>query len=89
MTHRPLLRDVHRNIAYGKPLLRGWLHLLWFEASLVVGTLALVRAQRRPGHRDLDLCRSGERHVRNERPVPPGELATTVGAAAYNAPITR
>jgi hemolysin III len=44
VTHRPLLHDVHRNIAYGKPLLRGWLHLLWFEASLVVGTLALVRA---------------------------------------------
>jgi hemolysin III len=35
----PLLHD-----AYAKPLLRGWLHLLWFEASLVIGTLALVRA---------------------------------------------
>jgi hemolysin III len=27
-----------------KPLLRGWLHLVWFEASLVAGTLALARA---------------------------------------------
>lgn len=26
-----------------KPLLRGWLHLVWFEVSLVCGTLALVR----------------------------------------------
>ena len=27
-----------------KPLLRGWLHLISFEASLVLGTLALVNA---------------------------------------------
>lgn len=27
-----------------KPLLRGWLHLIAFEASLVLGTLALARA---------------------------------------------
>jgi hemolysin III len=27
-----------------KPLLRGWMHLVWFEASLVLGTLALVHA---------------------------------------------
>ena len=40
----PLLHDSRRNLAYAKPLLRGWLHLLWFEASLVVGTLVLVRA---------------------------------------------
>jgi hemolysin III len=30
--------------APAKPLLRGWLHLIWFEASLVLGTLALVHA---------------------------------------------
>jgi hemolysin III len=30
--------------APAKPLLRGWLHLIWFAASLVVGTLALVHA---------------------------------------------
>ena len=27
-----------------KPLLRGWMHLAWFEASLVIGTLVVVRA---------------------------------------------
>jgi hemolysin III len=42
--NRPLLHDARRDLAYAKPLLRGWLHLLWFEASLVVGTLALMRA---------------------------------------------
>jgi hemolysin III len=30
-----------------KPLLRGWLHLIWFEASLVLGTLALAHAHGR------------------------------------------
>jgi hemolysin III len=40
-----LLYDARRGLAYAKPALRGWLHLLWFEASLVVGTLVLVRAQ--------------------------------------------
>jgi hemolysin III len=38
------LYDAQRNIFYCKPVLRGWLHLLWFEASLVFGTLLLVRA---------------------------------------------
>jgi hemolysin III len=33
-----------RGAPHPKPLLRGWLHLAWFEASLVLGTLALVRA---------------------------------------------
>jgi hemolysin III len=32
-----------------KPLLRGWMHLLWFEASLVVGTILLLRVA--PEHR--------------------------------------
>lgn len=31
-------------LAPAKPLLRGWLHLISFEASLVLGTLALARA---------------------------------------------
>jgi hemolysin III len=34
---------VGRGAAMGKPLLRGWLHLVWFEASLVLGTLVLAR----------------------------------------------
>jgi hemolysin III len=37
------LYDVRRGVYYTKPLLRGWLHLLWFEASLVLGTLLLAR----------------------------------------------
>jgi hemolysin III len=32
-----------RDIQCPKPVLRGWMHLAWFEASLVLGPLALVR----------------------------------------------
>jgi hemolysin III len=28
-----------------KPLLRGWMHLIWFEALLVLGTLAIAHAR--------------------------------------------
>jgi hemolysin III len=38
------LYDSRRGVFYAKPVLRGWLHLLWFEASLVLGTLLLARA---------------------------------------------
>jgi hemolysin III len=38
------LYDARRGVYYTKPALRGWLHLLWFEASLILGTLLLVRA---------------------------------------------
>jgi hemolysin III len=38
------LYDARRGVYYTKPLLRGWLHLLWFELSLVLGTLLLVHA---------------------------------------------
>jgi hemolysin III len=38
------LYDARRGVYYTKPVLRGWLHLLWFEASLVLGTLLLARA---------------------------------------------
>lgn len=37
------LYDGRRDAYYTKPVLRGWLHLLWFEASLVFGTLLLTR----------------------------------------------
>jgi hemolysin III len=40
-----LLYDSRRGICYAKPLMRGWLHLLWFEASLVAGTLLVVAAR--------------------------------------------
>ena len=36
--------DARRDVYYTKPVLRGWLHLLWFGASLVGGTLLLARA---------------------------------------------
>ena len=36
--------DARRDTYYTKPVLRGWLHLLWFEVSLVSGTLLLARA---------------------------------------------
>ena len=39
-----LLYDSRRGVHYEKPLLRGWLHLVWFEASLIAGTLLVVAA---------------------------------------------
>src|SRR5215212_5184712 len=39
-----LLYDSRRGVHYAKPLLRGVLHLVWFEASLVAGTLLVVSA---------------------------------------------
>ena len=36
--------DARRDVYYTKPALRGWLHLLWFEVSLVFSTLLLARA---------------------------------------------
>src|SRR5690348_18426540 len=37
------LYAARRGVYYTKPVLRGWLHLIWFGASLVLGTLLLVR----------------------------------------------
>jgi len=37
--------DARRGIYYTKPLLRGWLHLLWFGMSLVLGVILLVRTR--------------------------------------------
>ena len=39
------LYDAGRDLHYKKPMLRGWLHLIWFAASLVVGALLLARVQ--------------------------------------------
>ena len=36
--------DARRGVYYTKPALRGWLHLVWFGASLVLGTVLLARA---------------------------------------------
>ena len=38
------LYDARRSVYYAKPVLRGWLHLLWFAASLVLGPLLLAGA---------------------------------------------
>src|SRR5271170_8489610 len=37
------LYDARRDVYYTKPVLRGWLHLVWFGISVVIGTLLLVR----------------------------------------------
>jgi hemolysin III len=36
--------DARRGVHYTKPVMRGWLHLLWFAASLVISTVLLTRA---------------------------------------------
>ena len=41
----PALYDAKRAIFYVKPVLRGWLHLTWFAASLVCGTLLIAAAR--------------------------------------------
>jgi hemolysin III len=38
-----VLYDSRRRVYYVKPVLRGWLHLLWFGASLVAGPLLVAR----------------------------------------------
>jgi hemolysin III len=38
------LYDARRGVYYTKPVLRGWLHLVWFEISVVIGALLLARA---------------------------------------------
>ena len=54
-----------------KPLLRGWLHLVWFEASLVAGTLALARAHGGVRTAALAVFAPTERDVRGQRAVSP------------------
>src|SRR5664279_95202 len=39
---RQLLYDSRHAVHYVKPLWRGWLHLVWFEASVIVGTLLIT-----------------------------------------------
>ena len=39
------LPELRRLSGHGKPALRGWMHLLWFEASLIAGTLVLAHAR--------------------------------------------
>jgi hemolysin III len=37
--------DARRGVHYTKPVMRGWLHLLWFVASLVISTVLLAQAR--------------------------------------------
>src|SRR5664279_2735065 len=39
---REVLYDSRRKVFYQKPSWRGWSHLAWFEASVVIGTLLVV-----------------------------------------------
>jgi hemolysin III len=39
-----VLYDARRDVHFTKPVLRGWLHLLWFCVSLVAGTVLLLKA---------------------------------------------
>ena len=34
--------DARRDVYYTKPMMRGWLHLLWFGASLVLSTVLIA-----------------------------------------------
>jgi len=40
----PALYDVARGLAYARPRWRGWMHLVAFECSLVLGTIIVVTA---------------------------------------------
>jgi len=44
------LYDAGRGVYYTKPVLRGWLHLLWFEMSLVFEILLVARAWSHADH---------------------------------------
>ena len=69
------LYDARRGVYYVKPVLRGWLHLLCFGASLVLGPLLLARAHGAAqiiGGRGLLSQR--ERAVRDQRAVSPRYL---------------
>lgn len=39
-----VLYDAVRGLYYPKPTLRGWMHLIWFEMSVVLGTLLIAHA---------------------------------------------
>ena len=36
--------DARRGVYYARPVLRGWLHVVWFAASVVAGPLLLAGA---------------------------------------------
>ena len=68
------LYDPRRGVYYVKPVLRGWLHLLYFGASLVFGPLVLTRARSRADYRCRGLLSQRKRAVRDQRAVSPRHL---------------
>ena len=54
------LYDARRGVYYAKPVLRGWLHLLCFGASLVAGPLLLAGGAR-------SRADDGGRHLLSQR----------------------
>ena len=59
-----------------KPLLRGWLHLVWFEACLVLGTIVVMSVDAFASPGCSDLRRVLRRTVRDECAVSPWNVAT-------------
>jgi hemolysin III len=53
-TSTPALYDAKRAVFYAKPAMRGWLHLLWFAASLLCGSL-LIRSAHGVAQRSADV----------------------------------
>jgi Haemolysin-III related len=53
-TPTPALYDAKRAVFYVKPAMRGWLHLLWFAASLLSGSL-LIRYAHGAAQRSADV----------------------------------
>jgi hemolysin III len=66
-SHAPLYDSV-RDLYYDKPKLRGWMHLIWFEAALVLGTLLIHHA-------------NGARHIAAAA-IFAGSIAGLFGASA-------
>ena len=79
---RRVLYDTRRGVYYPKPVLRGWLHLLWFAASLVGGTL-LVRSAQGAARVTSVAVYAGS--VSGLFGVPPGQLGPALGVAGCSA----
>ena len=45
MSPAGVLYDARRSVYYAKPVLRGWLHVLWFGASLIACPLLVARGR--------------------------------------------
>src|SRR5258708_9558874 len=73
------LYDARRGVYYTKPVLRGWLHPLWFEAALVLGTLVLAPAHRAPRITAFAIYAATVGAMfRISAPAPPGPLTASL-----------